>query len=118
MPVAAAAARALASAWAPPGGWVAPSATWPAPAAPPGGTITQPTHGLGEVTARTPAASSTARSMCRWSAAPSVPLVIGRSVRVALTALKLEHVLILVQRRHRGGRHGEAIRVVRQFSRS
>src|SRR5207244_13028841 len=50
--------RATTSAWGPPGGWVAPSNTSPS-----GATITQPTHGLGEVVARTVAASSTARSM-------------------------------------------------------
>ena len=53
-----AAASATASAWGPPGGWVAPSN--------PPGSITHPTHGLGEVEARTEAASSIARCMVAW----------------------------------------------------
>src|SRR5205807_1728128 len=50
-----AACRAPASAWGPPGGWVAPSTCSPPQSS------TAPTHGLGEVEVRTAAASSMAR---------------------------------------------------------
>src|SRR5207244_6977346 len=56
-----AALSATTSAWGPPGGWVAPSKRsspdW----------MTAPTHGLGAVVVRTPAASDKARSMSSLS---------------------------------------------------